>query len=337
MKKNKNIKILITILMVIISIFIFIKETDLKKEQIYAYNISQNSNYKVYIKPNEFIEDKYLEKDNIYVSNMVDYININFDYNYNANEMTDLENTYDIFAILYIDYTNNNQNLLKMRYDIIKNKFLKLGNNNKISINETININYNDYNNEVLKFKEKYNLPVKAYLKVYFTVNTNVQLDEKIEKQSISEIDIELNQPVLGISEKNNGDGYYQISKQGEDIKNINKVQILISIVLFVIGISYFIILVRRKFFTKEKMYELNLNSILKKYSDIIVELRDTVDLTGYRIIDVKNFLELIDVEEEIRVPILYYKEEKFKAIFFIIDNQFVFRYIFEKKDTKFN
>lgn len=334
MRKNRNIKIFITIIMVIIAMFIFIKETELKNDEIYAYNINQNSNYKVYIKPNEFIEDKYLEKDNIYISNMIDYINVNFDYNYSANEMTDLQCNYDVFAILYIDYTTNNQNLVKKQYDIIRDKFLKQDNSNKIYINENININYYDYNNEVLKFKEKYNLPVKAYLKIYFVIDTNIQLEETIEKQSISELDIELNQPVFGIHEKNNGDGYYQISKQGEDIKNINKLQILISIILFIVGISYFVILIRRKFFTKEKIYELNLNSILKKYSDIIVELRDIVDLTGYRIIEVKSFLELIDVEEEIRVPILYYKEEKFKSVFLIIDNQFVYRYIYELKNT---
>lgn len=331
MKKNKNIKILITISMVIISLFIFIKETNLKKNEIFAYNISQNTDYKVYIKPNEFIGDRYLEKDNIYVSNMVDYININFNYNYDASKMAELQYNYDIIAILYIDYTNNNQNLLKKQYDIIRDKFLKLDNSNKIAINETININYNDYNDEVLRFKEKYNLPVKAYLKIYFIVKTNINLEKTIEKQAISEINIELNQPVFGINEKNNGEGYYQISKQGEDIRNINKAQILISIILFIFGVIYFIILIRHKFFTKEKIYEINLNSILKKYSDIIVELRNTVDLTGYKIIEVKNFFELVDVEEEIRAPILYYKEEKFKSVFFIMDNQFVYRYIFEK------
>ena len=329
MKKNKNIKILITILMVIISLFIFIKETNLKKNEIFEYNIKQNTDYKVYIKPNEFIGDRYLEKDNIYVSNMVDY-------NYDANKMAELQYNYDIIAILYIDYTNNNQNILKKQYDIIRDKFLKLENSNKIAINETININYNDYNDEVLRFKEKYNLPVKAYLKIYFIVKTNINLEKTIEKQAISEIDIELNQPVFGINEKNNGEGYYQISKQGEDIRNINKAQILISIILFIFGIIYFIILIRHKFFTKEKIYEINLNSILKKYSDIIVELRDTIDLTGYKIIEVKNFLELVDVEEEIRAPILYYKEERFKSVFLIMDNQVVYRYIFEKKDTMF-
>lgn len=331
MKKNKNIKILITILMVIISLFIFIKETNLKKNEIFSYNISQNTDYKVYIKPNEFIGDRYLEKDNIYVSNMVDYININFNYNYDASKMAELQYNYDIIAILYVDYTNNNQNLLKKQYDIIRDKFLKLDNSNKIAINETININYNDYNDEVLRFKEKYNLPVKAYLKIYFVVKTNINLEKTIEKQSISEIDIELNQPVFGINEKNNGEGYYQISKQGEDIRNINKAQILISMILFIFGVIYFIILIRHKFFIKEKIYEINLNSILKKYSDIIVELRDTVNLTEYKIIEVKNFFELVDVEEEIRAPILYYKEEKFKDVFLIIDNQFVYRYIFEK------
>ena len=40
-------------------------------------------------------------------------------------------------------------------------------------------------------------------------------------------------------------------------------------------------------------------------------------------VIDVKEFEELISIEDEIREPILYYRE---KNAFFIIDNKIIYR-----------
>lgn len=329
--KNK-IKIEASIVIVIIAIIIFITAVNIQRENIYAYNIKQNTDYKVYLNSNDFINRDYLDKDNIYISEMVKNINLNFNYNYDATDLTKIKYKYDIIATLYIDYANNNKNLFKKQDYIIKDKFLEINSGNRININETVNIDYNLYNNEVNKFRERYNLQTKSYLKIDFIVKTEIQLKKQeniFEKEAASEISFNLNQPVFEIIEKNYGNESKEISDTGKEIKNINKNAIISSSLLFIIGMSYFIIQMKKSLLSKENVYKIKLKKILKKYSDIIVELENSIDIEKYYIIDVKNLDELIDVEEEIREPILFFKKEEYINVFLIIDNEKIYRYNF--------
>ena len=65
------------------------------------------------------------------------------------------------------------------------------------------------------------------------------------------------------------------------------------------------------------------MKKILKKYKNIIVEIKNMPKLEMKNVIDEKEFEELISIEDEIREPILYYRE---KNAFFIIDNKIIYR-----------
>ena len=177
--EKKLIKLIIAIILIIISIIIFYIST--KKSNIqehnYVYNSELESDYKVYILNNEFIKTPYIEKNNLYISDIVDYINIKFNLNFNASQLKNINYKYDIMLTLYIDYTNN-QNLVTLKYPIIENKFLELNNENKFYIEEELNINYKQYNNEVLKFKEIFNLTIFAYMPVEFIFKINIDLGD---------------------------------------------------------------------------------------------------------------------------------------------------------------
>ena len=67
---------------------------------------------------------------------------------------------------------------------------------------------------------------------------------------------------------------------------------------------------------------------ILKKYREIIVELEYKPSFEIKNVVDVKDFEELIDVEEEVRVPILFF-EDKDKFVFLIVEDNVVYRKIF--------
>ena len=59
---------------------------DLK--MLYAYNITRNSDYKVYLKKNEFINQEYMGMNATYITDLVNYIDANFRYNYNISKYT---------------------------------------------------------------------------------------------------------------------------------------------------------------------------------------------------------------------------------------------------------
>ena len=84
-------------------------------------------------------------------------------------------------------------------------------------------------------------------------------------------------------------------------------------------------------------LYTIGLNKILKEYGDIIIEVIDQVDKSNYEIILVKNFNEMVDLEEELRIPIMFYEiEENIKGEFTLIHNNILYQYLLdnEKKST---
>ncbi len=71
------------------------------------------------------------------------------------------------------------------------------------------------------------------------------------------------------------------------------------------------------------------LNRILKNYGDIVAEIVTPTETGNMRVIDVKNFDQLLDIEEEIRMPILFYETvEGEEGEFTIIYDNIVYRYI---------
>lgn len=78
---------------------------------------------------------------------------------------------------------------------------------------------------------------------------------------------------------------------------------------------------------SESKKAQVKVSKILKKYRDIIVELENKPNFEIKNVVDVKDFEELIDVEEEIRVPILFFEDEE-KFVFIIIGDNVIYRKI---------
>ena len=79
--------------------------------------------------------------------------------------------------------------------------------------------------------------------------------------------------------------------------------------------------------------YTVALNRILKSYGDIVAEVVSPIETDYMKIVDVKNFDQLLDIEEEIRMPILFYEtipEEE--GEFVILYDNMVYRYIISGK-----
>ena len=101
----------------------------------------------------------------------------------------------------------------------------------------------------------------------------------------------------------------------------------------YAIGFNYFSFGDRYKriplycFYTDD--YAIALNRILKNYGDIVAEIVSPVEIDNLNIIDVKNFDQLLDIEEEIRMPILFYETiPDEQGEFIIICDNMAYRYV---------
>ena len=70
-----------------------------------------------------------------------------------------------------------------------------------------------------------------------------------------------------------------------------------------------------------------------EEYGDIIIEINDELERGNLQVIEVKTFNEMLDLEDELKVPILFYEIIRDKLGEFVINhNNFLYRYVLENK-----
>ena len=85
--------------------------------------------------------------------------------------------------------------------------------------------------------------------------------------------------------------------------------------------------------FNQKNEYTKKLEKILKTYDDVIIEITTPVNIDDYEIIEVKGIEEMVDLEEELRIPINFYEHiPNYYGEFTLIHNNIVYRYTLEEK-----
>ena len=130
------------------------------------------------------------------------------------------------------------------------------------------------------------------------------------------------------INEFNNKEAMYNTID-----KNTNYVLLLTGICLLIV--SFLFLGTSLKMFlntSAESKYIIAQNKILKRYGDVIAETSTKPDFKE------SNFIDIVNIEDELRIPILFYENIKGKESWFIIiNNDKVYRYILkiERKEKK--
>ena len=73
---------------------LMLQSINFNKEEYINYAETSVLDYKVYLKQNDFYQEKYLEKGMLYVASLIDHIDIDFLYNFNIDEKVNLDFKY---------------------------------------------------------------------------------------------------------------------------------------------------------------------------------------------------------------------------------------------------
>lgn len=338
-KITKIIIATVSLIVLIISIWImfdcFKKPTD-QESFIMNYSSNANVDYKVYLKSNRFYDQKYLGKNKKYVSNLIDYIDIDFNYIFRTSLKADSSYSYSIQAIIGSDYELNGKSaeLWSKSYTLVPTKSLTSNNTSTYTLKENVKINYNQYDALAKKFREEYGVVADTKLTILVNIdsNSNIKNDynKTIKDSKRIKIVMPLNKAVTDITVTGADSLSKNVTQTIKGELHVNYFLLIISIILIVISAPICIVMFYKLFkITNVSQYILQLRKILKGFGDIIAEVTTKPDLRGLNIIEVKKFEDLINIEEELRVPILYYELEKDNEAWFIITtgNQ-VYRYI---------
>ena len=165
-KKNKkkiiNTLVLILIFMLIIGIVLIF--SSISKISTIGNRESGNVDYKVYLKDNDFYQNKYLGKGMQYIASLINTVNVSFNYSNNYSSVIDYEYDYTVTGkILVTDKYDNSKVLYEKEEVLVENKHGK-GKDDGFTLLEDIDIDYDKYNSYVTTFKDTYQLDVDSNL-----------------------------------------------------------------------------------------------------------------------------------------------------------------------------
>lgn len=333
MLDNAYLKMLIAIIIFAISLFLFARATNIVENVVLTYDIDSNIDYKVYLFENEYIPVEYMQEGKVYVSNLVSKVKADFDYKVKTSKKFDSEYEYDIYAQATVAHSSSGKELWTQRIDLEDNMQIKVEdlNKNEIKVDASVDLPYNLFNTRVKSFKNQHDIPVKAFVDLKLVI-----IDKKERKEVVSTgISMDLYEDVFEVTEVGTGKFISDVTE--EEVPNKYLIFALLCIViisgLYTLFMLYLII---ENSLGKRSYYSKAIYTILKNYGDIVAEIVKPVDISNLNVIDVKNFDQMLDVEEELRIPIMFFETVKNKEGWFVlVHNDLAYRYVLKDKEIK--
>ena len=290
------------------------------------YNETSNLDYKVYLKENNFYDTNYLGKNKVYIANLIDNIEVNFRYNYYIEEPTNVDFNYSIVAKLTIDDGTSKNNYFEKEYELLSNKRYELKSGKNYNLDEKVKIDYAYYNGLANSFKQQYGVDTTSNLTVYLKVNkkTDIENSQNNYENSTMYVKIPLSEKAINIElnyqDINNSNYIIQEtdSKVDNIIFGILATLTFIAALVFAIQIIRLLTLLRGK----KSIYDKYVEKILNEYDRLIVENGTGPNLNDCKVIKISKFEELLDVRDNLKLPIMYYVVTKHtKCCFYIKHN----------------
>ena len=335
--KFKNILYVFLMVLFITLAYLFFDRGINTKSKIYV-NYQEDSDviYKVYLKDNNIYKSNYLGMNERYIRDLVDYIDIEFDYrNFYTETLTGFYN-YDVKGILYVYKDDINESIWKKEYTLLDNK-VKVINSNDIDIidiTDKVKIDYGLYGKEIERYINDYKIVVSGYLEVIFSLKQNfnfANIDRVMEDDREIKVIIPLSYDTFRIdvvNDNNKVDSYNDFSNK----EPVNYLFLVFGAFSLSLGISFLALVIRNMIFEYQgqSKYEHELKKILNQYGDILVKVKKFHNKKKYNLIYVDSFKELMDVYDKVRNPISYREIKRNRETIFLIiqeDNAWIYTF----------
>lgn len=324
-KKLSYIYIILIILFSILGITLLLFSIIGQQEKTVSFNEQTKIDDVISLKENNYFQENELTNQATYITSLIDAITLNYEYSMTPSEKIDYTATYYVTADLTIFevgepdnvYWSNNEVLLEQK---------ELEKTDKINIKESIAVDFNRYNQLVTDFAKDYALLLDSNLDITLHI---VLKNEQKELNKIKTITatIPMNKQSFSITKNTQTN---PLEKVIIKTHNFNILYLLFSIII--LGFDY-ILLKREIEYFKENIwnkskYEKEKERILKTYDQIIVVSKNLPDIEQVKKIEVENFEELLDAQEELNNPIIFYENTTtHRSMFVIMGNEMAWIY----------
>ncbi len=310
----------------------------LNKKYYIGYTESGSIDYDVYLKDNEFYDSPVIEKDQSYVASLIDKIITNFSYQIDMDtDDVNYRYSYSITSRLEIIDDTSKAAIYNPEYVLVNVQNKSQSSSSRLSINEIVVLNYDEYNDVANRFLETYSLS-NTTSNIVLTLNVDVLSDcnafsgSSVDTYS-SELRIPLTTQTVNInmtSSVPDDEAKMIACTRGAGSEAFKTTAIVLGItdVLLVILLVAFIYLTR----TEDITYTARVKKIVSQYKSYIQKIKNLFETRGYQVIMVDTFDEMLEIRDTIQAPILMHENEEKTCAKFMIPTDSKLLYLYEIK-----
>lgn len=327
-KRTRTIAILIFVVIAVLLAAISIIFISINSEKNYYIHYDEKSDldYKVYLKENDYF-GRYLGKNNQYIASLIDYVEADFNYKLSIDEKIDYSYYYYVEATVQVLDTNDKP-LYKKVDKVVEKQYFKDPVNHAFEIDQTVNLDYNYYNNIVNTFIKRYNLSnVKSNvtLSMYVGIEGECkEFDSSLADNAVISMNVPLTTNTVNIdmNYKLNNSTNKLLKCREESVLN-NKLLILGIVLLFIdLGVLVGTIRYSKRTRSTLTIYNKKLKNIFNNYGQYISKIKTELKYEKFQIVLVEEFEDLFEVRNSSNSPILFCQDEtKTRSAFVVPTN----------------
>ena len=307
----------------------------------FTYNETSVLDYQVCYIENEFFEEECMPRGRQYVASLIDQVNTTFNYSFNGSYLFDFAYTYDVTATVIAYERGQPERILFKRTDtLLEERTNHMISSTGFEINEEIEVDYRYFNQIVNNFRQEYVLLMDS--KIVVTLNINVEgvhpnITQPIEVNREVTIEIPLSEQTLdiNISYEDVNSSYIIHSENDNEILSLIYYAIAAISTIFALAILVKLIKLISKATQHKSLYIKKLDKILKEYDLVIVDTKTMPEIEGQKLYEIPSMEELLDVQNVLQKPIMFYKIHDEKSSFTVSDGKEAYRYIMKAVDVE--
>lgn len=336
-----GLKVLFSIVLSMVSIWCMLQSYHVEQKEVKPIlNIHSKTNldYQVYLKKNEYYNVPYLNSGNLYITSMIDFIQMKLNYQFQASKKFDYTYQYRVVATLFS--TKEEQKIKRTvwskSYMLKTTQKVEQKNADSFMLEDVIKVPFSTYLEQVKKIGTKYQLDSNLDIRVYIDVVGSTSLyAKKIVSNEIMKISAPMNKDTIAIQTDYAKERTQPVLEITEIKKEENKIIFLFSCIAFAIAITV-LEMSLLELWNRTRVqfsYEKEKKKILNKYDSIIVNAKKLPSMAKKEVIEVTSIEELSDAASELHLPIIYIEIIPGSVSwFFILNKKQVWRYILRQE-----
>ncbi len=333
------VQIVAIILLAAVALVSFLVYNRMNSTQYIEYTEAASVDYKVQYKNNEFFDGEWIDKDQSYISSLVNGIAADFEYKMDTEsaEMK-FDYKYAINAKLVIASKIEGTPYYTFEENIIPAKSGRIENRDYLEIRESAIIDFVKFDEIARRFVDKYGLDGTALC----TLEVSLDVNSECGNNGFAEINkvvystalvVPLATDTFNIHRSSSAPDNEPKALEYNGAAERNFFLVMSSSTAFMSVLLIFVLFVYLHLTKNEDIaYASKVRKILRDYASFIQRIEGEFDVEGYQIVNIKTFVEMLGIRDTIQSPVLMSENNDETMTRFFIPTPTKLLYVFEIK-----